>query len=263
MATITLNEQVINDFAEAIKKSIINIFNDTNFINNNDDAKLDIINKKLYINNYNNIDKNESLKNDNTEDDMNKNYTDNKPLKNTKEKNNIEQYNNSSKNDDFINEEVTIDDKIIKDDFIEEETFIKNDSIKDDIDNNDITNDSIKDDSDIIEDNDVINNGINNLNDIIEMLKTNKNVAIPWWQIYNKKFKSGDIIYIRHLNKFGIFINPSKKENKIKARLIKQNNKHSLYTQDWIFNIDEIELVKHKNKLNKKFIEDDNTFKLK
>ena len=101
-----------------------------------------------------------------------------------------------------------------------------------------------------------------NLNDIISLLKTNKNVAKPWWGVYNKKFKSGDIVYISSLKKFGIFLRPSNKENKVRVRLLKKN-KNEIYTTDWLFNIDDIELVKHKNRLNKKFIENDSTFLVK
>lgn len=133
-----------------------------------------------------------------------------------------------------------------KEDFIKENNENK-DSIKENIVNDENTNQEQLPD---------------NLNDIISLLKTNKNVAKPWWGIYNKKFKSGDIVYISSLKKFGIFIRPSNKENKVRIRLLKKN-KNEIYTTDWLFNVDDIELVKHKNRLNKKFIENDSTFLVK
>lgn len=122
---------------------------------------------------------------------------------------------------------------------------------------------NIVDENNDIEDNVTENNKIpDNLNDIILSLKTNKNVAKPWWEAYNKKFKSGDIVYVERLKKFGIFVRPSSKENKVRVRLLKKN-KNQIYTTDWLFNIDEIELVKHKNRLNKKFIENEVNFLVK
>lgn len=133
-----------------------------------------------------------------------------------------------------------------KEDFIKENNENK-DSIKENIVNDENTNQEQLPD---------------NLNDIISLLKTNKNVAKPWWGVYNKNFKSGDIVYISSLKKFGIFIRPSNKENKVRVRLLKKN-KNEIYTTDWLFNVDDIELVKHKNRLNKKFIENDSTFLVK
>lgn len=101
------------------------------------------------------------------------------------------------------------------------------------------------------------------LENLIETLKTHKNIGKEWWKEYSKRIKSGDIIYVPKLKKFGIFICPSSKENKIKVRLLKNNNKNHAYTTDWIFNIDEVEIVKHNNKINKKFIEDELQFKMK
>ena len=135
--------------------------------------------------------------------------------------------------------------------------FTKEDSIKE----NNENKDSIKEN--IVNDENTNQEQLpDNLNDIISLLKTNKNVAKPWWGVYNKKFKSGDIVYISSLKKFGIFIRPSNKENKVRVRLLKKN-KNEIYTTDWLFNIDDIELVKHKNRLNKKFIENDSTFLVK
>ena len=101
------------------------------------------------------------------------------------------------------------------------------------------------------------------LSEIIDNIKTDKNVSKEWWQEYKRKFKSGDIVYIDTVKKFGIFVHPANKINKVKIRLLKNNNKNKIYTTDWLFDLSEIESVKHNNKVNKKFIEDDISFKVK
>ena len=120
-----------------------------------------------------------------------------------------------------------------------------------------------KEDQKNINDAEMFNNKNIDLEEIIKNLKTNKNVGKPWWHEYKRKFKSGDIVYISNIKKFGIFISPSSKEEKVKVRLIRNNNKNNIYTTDWVFNIDEIELVKHNNRINKKFSEDELMFKIK
>lgn len=101
------------------------------------------------------------------------------------------------------------------------------------------------------------------LEELINELKNHKNVGKEWWKEYNRKIKSGDIVYIPDIKKFGIFVNPSTKENKVRIRLLKNHNKNQTYTTDWLFNINEIEVVKHNNKLNKHFTEDELQFKIK
>jgi len=191
---MTLNEEIINDFAEAIKKSILNVFKNNDNLFNNDSFDNTIKDKKPKVH----------IKNTDTNKDI------------------VAPVNT---NQSFINNE------------------LEEDTIKDNL---------MQENSEKLQ-----------LSDIVEKLKTDKNILLDWWQPYKRQFKSGDIVYIKSKNKFGIFIQPSVKDNKVRVRLMRHNDKNAVYTVDWLFSIDDMELVKHKNRVSRKFIENDLTFKLK
>lgn len=186
MKTITLNEETVNNFAEAVKESILNVFNNNNIdLNDFDEEPIPTKRRKaakFYINPNTN-----------------------------KEENIIDETPNTTKANVSPAEQIS------------ETSLIS----------------------------------------IINTLKTDKNVSLDWWQQYKKQFKSGDIVYIKDKNKFGIFVQPSTKKNKVRVRLMKHNDKNTVYTVDWMFDVSEMELVKHKSRVSKKFIENDLTFKVK
>jgi hypothetical protein len=98
------------------------------------------------------------------------------------------------------------------------------------------------------------------LSEIINGLVTDKNINLEWWSGYKKRIKSGDIVYIPNIKKFGIFICPAVKKDKLRIRLLKNDDKNSVYSTDWFFNYDEIKIVKHNNKLSRNFTETEDNF---
>jgi hypothetical protein len=98
------------------------------------------------------------------------------------------------------------------------------------------------------------------LAELIDTLKTDKNVSLEWWSEYKRKIKSGDIVYIPNIKKFGIFICPAVKKDKVRIRLLKNEDKNSAYTTDWFFDYNEIKIVKHNNKLTRSFTETEDNF---
>ncbi len=91
-------------------------------------------------------------------------------------------------------------------------------------------------------------------------LKNWKN--LEWWMNIPSKdrFKVGDIIFINNLKKFGIFIEPARKEGLIKLRLFKKRTKVDVYSRDWYLDFYSIDLVKRGSKVKRGYIETEEEF---
>jgi hypothetical protein len=102
---------------------------------------------------------------------------------------------------------------------------------------------------------DIIARAINDVDD-----KKFKNSA--WWVSIPKRdrFKAGDIIYHVNLDRFGIFIQPCRKEGLVRLRLFKLRSKTETYTRDWYLDFDDVMLVKRGKYVKPGFVETPDEF---
>lgn len=83
---------------------------------------------------------------------------------------------------------------------------------------------------------------------------------LNWWKsIPNKnKYKAGDLVYIAGEKKFGVFLEPARKEGLIRVANLKKN-KPEIYTRPWYYELHEIQLVKRRDKIIKGFLQVQNS----
>ena len=79
---------------------------------------------------------------------------------------------------------------------------------------------------------------------------------LAWWkEISNKnRYKAGDLVYIAGEKKFGVFLEPAKKDGLIRVANLKRN-KPEIYTRPWYYELNEIQLVKRGDKIIKGFLQ--------
>lgn len=84
-----------------------------------------------------------------------------------------------------------------------------------------------------------------------------RNDRIAWWTSIPKRdrFKTGDILYLVDTDRFGIFIQPSKKEGLVRTRLFKLGSKNETYNRDWYVDFEKLTLVKRGSSIKREFIE--------
>lgn len=83
---------------------------------------------------------------------------------------------------------------------------------------------------------------------------------LDWWKaIPNKnRYKAGDVVYIAGEKKFGVFLEPARKEGLIRVANLKKN-KPEIYTRPWYYELHEIQLVKRGDKIIKGFLQVQNS----
>lgn len=86
---------------------------------------------------------------------------------------------------------------------------------------------------------------------------------LEWWNEIPKQdqFRLGDIVFLTNgINKFGVFVEPARKEGLLRIRLFKKHTKVDVYSRDWFINFDVVELVKRKSRLSRGYVETDMEF---
>ena len=101
-----------------------------------------------------------------------------------------------------------------------------------------------------------------NIKEILSEVDINGFKTIIWWMLLPKRerFELGDILYHMKFDRFGLFMQPARKENLIRMRLFKLSSKTKLYTRDWFIGFEDVILVKRGDHIKRGFAETDIEF---
>lgn len=80
---------------------------------------------------------------------------------------------------------------------------------------------------------------------------------IAWWLTIPKRdrFNAGDIVYHLELDRFAVFMQPSRKEGLVRTRILRLGSKSEVYTRDWYMNFEDLTLAKRGTTVKRGFIE--------
>jgi hypothetical protein len=116
---------------------------------------------------------------------------------------------------------------------------------------------SKKDEMNIQSNQDIIKNPKDVVDKVVFEFGDKDYKKIVWWASVPKRdrLKTADIVYHSELDRFGIFIQPSKKEGLVRTRLFKLGSRTETYTRDWYLGFEDLVLVKRGDTVKREFIE--------
>lgn len=97
------------------------------------------------------------------------------------------------------------------------------------------------------------------LGGIVSSIKefTDEKEDVPeWWKMLTKKdrYQIGDVVLLNDSNKYAVFCGPAKKEGLVKLNIIKKRLSKGFYSRNWYVSLDDIELVRRKDRITSNFI---------
>jgi hypothetical protein len=102
------------------------------------------------------------------------------------------------------------------------------------------------------------NHGVGDtISEILSEVDQNAFKNIAWWMSLPKRerYTPGDILYHIKFDRFGMFVQPARKEGLIRMRLFKLGSKTEVYTRDWFIDFEDVVLVKRGDHIKRGFAE--------